>query len=371
LSTRTARIIELSVVIPTLNERENVIELISRIESALEPLEWEVIVVDDDSADGTAAAVRELARSDRRIRVLQRVGRRGLSSACIEGMLASVAPYIAVIDADLQHDEALLPAMLEKLRSEPLDLVVGTRNAAGGSMGDFARRRVRLSEAGRKLSRVVTRADLSDPMSGFFVVDRRFLDEVVGSLSGLGFKILVDLLASARRPVRIAEFPYRFRDRLHGESKLDMLVGVEYLLLLADKKFGEIVPARFVIFGLVGGAGVILHLLILYALFVGADQPFLFSQTIAAVTVMTLNFFLNNILTWRDRRLRGAAMVVGLLQFYAACAIGAFINVRIAIFAVEHGAPWFLAGLAGVAIGSVWNFAVTAMTTWKRRRRRT
>jgi len=362
--------LQLGVVIPTFNERENVLELLRRLDVVLHGIEYEVVVVDDDSPDGTAAAVRDVALTDRRVRVMQRVGRRGLSSACIEGFMATAAPCIAVIDADLQHDETVLPVMLEKLRDENLDLVIGTRNAGGGSMGDFEVSRVRLSHAGKTLSRIVTHAELSDPMSGYFVVDRRFLDDVVGSLSGVGFKILLDLVASSARPVRFAEVPYRFRDRLHGESKLDVLAGLEYLLLLVDKRFRGLVPPRFVIFGLVGGTGILLHLGILYAMLAWAGLRFMVAQSIAAFVVMTVNFFVNNELTWRDRRLRGRAAFVGLLQFYAACAIGAFVNVRVATYAAEHGAPWYVAGLAGVLIGSVWNFAVTSATTWRLRRRR-
>lgn len=362
--------LELGVVVPTFNERANVLELLRRLDAILGDTAYEVIVVDDDSPDGTAAAVREVAASDRRVRVLQRVGRRGLSSACIEGMMASAAPAIAVMDADLQHDETLLPEMLGKLRGEKLDIVIGTRNAEGGSMGAFAESRVRLSQAGRTLSRVVTHSELSDPMSGFFLLDRAFLDEVVGELSGVGFKILLDLIASAKRPVRFAEVPYHFRERLHGESKLDVLVGLEYLLLLLDKKVGHLIPPRFVVFGLVGSTGVIVHLAILWAMLTAAHQPFWIAQSVAAFVVMTLNFFVNNVLTWRDRRLRGRAAFFGLLQFYAACAIGAWVNVGVASFAMEHGVRWYLAGFAGLMVGSVWNFAVTAATAWRVRRAR-
>jgi dolichol-phosphate mannosyltransferase len=302
--------------------------------------------------------------------VLQRVGRRGLSSACIEGMLAAAAPYIAVIDADLQHDETVLPAMVEKLESEQLDLVVGTRHAHGGSIATLGEKRVKLSNVGKRISRIVTHADLSDPMSGFFVLDRRFLDEVVHSLSGVGFKILLDLVASSPRPVRAGEVPYHFRERLHGESKLDALVAVEYLQLVADKFIGGVVPPRFVLFGLVGGTGVLLHLMILGILLRGSGVRFGVAQLIATVVVMTTNFFLNNILTWRDHRLKGAAIVSGLLAFYAACSIGALLNLQVATFAVTNGVPWYVAGFAGLVVGSVWNFAVTAATTWRRRRRR-
>jgi dolichol-phosphate mannosyltransferase len=363
-------VLTLAVIVPTFNERENALELIARLDRVLAGIEYEVIVVDDDSPDGTADAVRELARVNPRVRVLQRVNRRGLSSACIEGMLASAAPYVAVIDADLQHDETVLPAMLAKLRGEQLDLVIGTRHADGGSIDSMRERRVQLSNFGKRVSRIVSHAELSDPMSGFFVVDRRYLDEVVRSLSGAGFKILLDLVASSRRRVRIGEVPYHFRDRLHGESKLDVLVAVEYLQLIADKLFGGVIPPRFVLFALVGGSGVVLHLTILYAMLRGFGLAFGVSQLIATVIVMTSNFFLNNILTWRDHRLKGAAMLTGLLAFYLACSIGALLNLQVATFAQSHGVPWYLAGFAGLVVGSVWNFAVTAATTWRRRRRR-
>jgi dolichol-phosphate mannosyltransferase len=360
--------LELAVIVPTFDERENAVELIRRLHDVLDAIEHEIILVDDDSPDGTASAVREIARSDSRVRVLQRVGRRGLASACIEGMMATAAPYIAVIDADLQHDERLLPAMLAKLKSEQLDLIVGTRHAEGGSAAALPAHRASLSNLGKKLSRIVSHAELSDPMSGYFLVDRRYLDEVVRSLSGSGFKILLDLVASSRRTPRIGELPYEFRARLHGESKLDVLVGLEYLQLLADKLIGDIIPPRFVLFGLVGGSGVVLHLLVLYTTL--RWTSFTTAQLIATLVGMTSNFFLNNTLTWRDHRLRGRAAFWGLLEFYAACSIGAFLNLRVATFAVEHGAAWYVAGFAGLVIGSIWNFAVTATTTWKRRRRR-
>src|SRR3954452_10881823 len=174
---------ELAVILPTFNERENLPVITERLHSVLTGIDYEIVIVDDDSPDGTAALGRQLAQNDWRIRVVHRINRRGLASACVEGMLASSAPFIAVMDADLQHDETILPAMLLKLRQEKLDLVVGTRHADGGDMGEFASNRVALSEAGRRMSQLVARATISDPMSGFFMLRRSFLDEVVHSLS--------------------------------------------------------------------------------------------------------------------------------------------------------------------------------------------
>jgi dolichol-phosphate mannosyltransferase len=358
---------ELAIIVPTFKERGNIRPLLDRLNTALSGIEYEVVFVDDDSPDGTAAQVREISATDPKVRSLQRIGRRGLASACIEGMLSTAAPYIAVMDADLQHDETILPCMLETLKRGGFDLVVGSRNVEGGSMGEFAPSRVHLSGLGRKLSNLVCRCEIHDPMSGFFLLDRRFLDEVAHSVSGIGFKILVDLIASSRRPVRIAEVPYTFRSRLHGESKLDILVGMEYLQLLLDKLIGDIIPPRFVIFSLVGAVGAVLTLTVLWTMLHWFD--FRTAMAAAAFLAMTLNFFLNNNFTYRDRRLRGSRLVTGLLSFYAACSVGAIITVRFAQQAKDTGIPWYAAGLMGLAVSSVWNFVVTMLFTWRLRRR--
>ena len=357
--------LELAVVVPTFNERGNVVPLLAALERSLAGVSYEVIFVDDDSPDGTASLVREMALTNPRVRVLQRVGRRGLASACLEGMMATPAPYVAVMDGDLQHDEGILPAMLEKIRKEKLDLVVATRNAEGGGMGEFSETRVRLSNLGRRLSQWVSHTGLSDPMSGFFMLDRGFLEEVVHSASGVGFKILLDLVASARRPVRFGEVPYTFRKRIHGTSKLDILVGIEYLQLLLDKAVGDLIPPRFIIFSMVGAGGLLLSLALLYLLLSFGKMQFLTAQAITTFVAMTMNFFVNNSMTYRDRRLRGGRLVIGLVTFYAACFVGAVINLRVAEFITEAGSSRYLAGACGLAIGAVWNYAVTSIITWR------
>jgi dolichol-phosphate mannosyltransferase len=362
--------LELAVVVPTYNERENVPVLLDKLEHCLAGVAYEVIFVDDDSPDGTADAVRAIGALNPRVRVLQRVNRRGLSSACIEGMLATAAPVVAVMDADLQHDERILPRMLEKLQAESLDLVVATRNAEGGGMGEFARHRVMLSNFGHRLSRSISHADLSDPMSGFFVLRRSYLEEVVRSASGIGFKILLDLVASSTRPVKIGEVPYTFRQRIHGASKLDILVGLEYLQLLLDKTVGDLLPARFLIFGMVGALGVVMAMAVLFLLVRGLHMQFFAAQAIATWAAMTANFFLNNSTTYRDRRLRGRRIWVGLLTFYAACSLGAAINLRIADGMEQYWhVRWYIAGAFGLLIGAVWNYGVTSFITWRRLRR--
>ena len=360
--------LELAIVVPTFKECDNVVPLLAALDQCLQGIVHEVIFVDDDSPDGTAALVREIARTNPRVRVLQRVGRRGLASACLEGMMATPAPYVAVMDGDLQHDESILPAMLEQIRKEKLDLVVATRNADGGGMGEFSRQRVRLSNMGRRLSQSVSHTNLSDPMSGFFMLDRRFLDEVIHSASGVGFKILLDLVASSRRPVRFGEVPYTFRKRIHGSSKLDMLVGLEYLQLLLDKAFGDLIPPRFIIFSMVGAAGLLLSLGLFYLLLSFGNVQFLTAQAITTFVAMTANFFLNNSMTYRDRRLRGRRLWIGLVTFYVACFVGAVVNLRVAQFIKDAGSSSYLAAACGLSVGAVWNYAVTSIITWRQAR---
>jgi dolichol-phosphate mannosyltransferase len=362
-----ARAPELSVIVPTFNERDNIAPLVDLVRAALSGVDWEIIFVDDDSRDGTAAVVRALAQREPRVRCLQRIGRRGLSTACIEGMLASAAPIVAVMDADMQHDERLLPRMLETLRHEPYDIVVGSRYVAGGGFGAWDRRRVEISGLATRLSRIVCKTEIADPMSGFFMLRRELFERAMRQLSGQGFKILLDLLASLPGPPRLKELPFEFRERRFGASKLDTMVVWEFGMLLADKLVGHVVPVRFALFALIGGLGLAVHLAVLRLSLAFPALDFTEAQAIATLVAMTSNFFLNNVFTYRDQRLRGVKLLTGLFSFYLICAVGAVGNVGIAsyVFAAQH--VWWLAGIAGAIVGSVWNYAVSSVFTWRRR----
>jgi dolichol-phosphate mannosyltransferase len=355
--------LEVSIVVPTFNERLNVTELVARIERALRGISWELIFVDDDSPDGTSAEVKAIAVRDSRIRCLRRIGRRGLSSACIEGMLAAAAPVLVVMDADLQHDESKIPAMLAALEAEGAELVIASRYTEGGAIGNWDKTRALMSRVATRLSRMVCRQHISDPMSGFFMIRAEALDRCVRGLSGTGFKILLDIVASSPDVLQIAEVPYTFRERLHGESKLDSLVMWDFGMLLAEKTIGRYVPVRFLAFTLVGGAGVLVHLATLSALRF-SQLGFTRSQAIATVVAMVFNFWSNNLLTYRDRRLRGARWLTGLLSFMLACGLGAVANVGIASFLFKSHTQWLVAALAGIAVGAVWNYAITQLYTW-------
>lgn len=361
---------ELCVVVPVLNERDNVLDLFGRLRTALAGRSWEVIFVDDDSRDGTADVVRRLSCIDRRVRCIQRIGRRGLSSACIEGMLASTAQYLAVMDGDLQHDESLLPRMLDCLRRDDLDIVIGSRNVPGGGVGDWNRSRARLSDFATRITRAAFHTTVSDPMSGLFMIRREVFLGRVHSLSGVGFKILLDLFASGKQPLRFRELPYHFRGRSQGQSKLDSRVAWDFLMLVLDKRLGGVVPVRFITFALVGVLGVGVHLSTMSLLFKAGEVPFTVAHSIAMLAAMTSNFALNNVLTYRDQRLRDWGWLRGWLSFVLACSVGGIANIGIASYVFESRTSWIVATLAGTIVGAIWNYALTSTYTWRRRQPR-
>ena len=354
---------ELTVVVPAYRERENVGPLLDALERSLAGRDWETIVVVDDAHDDTENFVRERAQQDGRVRCIHRVGRRGLASACVEGMLASSAPFLAVIDADLQHDERLLPQMLDTLAQTDADIVVASRYMEGGSTGELAPARVRVSRVASVLGQALA-GGLSDPMSGFFMVRRTYLEKVVRRLYGRGFKILLDLIAAARGSIRIRELPYHMRSRKHGESKLSPRVVAEFFMLVLFHLFGRLVPARFFVFCAVGLVGVGVHLAVLWAAYTTMGFAFVLSQSLATWFAMTSNFFINNSFTYADQRLRGRLLWRGLLTFYIACGVGAVINVAIADWLYLMSVRYWLAGLVGAAVAALWNFFTTASVTW-------
>lgn len=362
------RPIELAVIVPTLNEADNIQELHRRLVDVLDGLRWEMIIVDDDSTDGTPERARAIGDLGFDVRVLRRIGRRGLSTAVIEGMLATPARYLAVIDADLQHDETLLRSMLTKLREGELDLVIGSRYVEGAGLGEWDGRRAWMSKLATKLARLVLRANVSDPMSGFFMITREALDRSVRQLSGEGYKILLDLFASTQSQLRFVELPYVFRPRVHGDSKLDSAVLWEYLVLILDKAVGRFVPPRLLLFMLVGGSGLGVHFLVFGSIFFTGLAGFSTSQLVATMVAMTTNYIFNNLITYREARKRGWKFAAGLLGFYAVCSIGLIGNVGIAAYAYDLHYKWWLAAFAGIVVGTVWNYAASSIFVWNRRR---
>ncbi|MGD0025557.1 MAG: glycosyltransferase family 2 protein, partial [Xanthobacteraceae bacterium] len=356
-----------SIIVPTFNERDNVTNLIAGVSEALPGISWEIIFVDDSSPDGTASFVREIARADPRVRCLHRFGRRGLSSACVEGIMSTASPIVAVMDADGQHDERALRRMFQLLAATDADIVVGSRYVEGGGVSDWNRSRVAMSRIATHIANWFTGATLSDPMSGFFMMRRDAFLASLPRLSSIGFKILLDIFASSDRALKIVDVPYQFHSRQRGQSKLDSLVLWEFFLLLLDKSIGRYIPVRFISFALIGGSGVLLHICILMLLFKFFNTSFVAAQTAATFAAITTNFLLNNALTYRDQRLNGVKLLFGWISFNLVCIIGAVANVGIANWMFASNSMWLLDGLAGIAVGVVWNYAMSSIFTWNKK----
>lgn len=359
----------LSLVIPTYNERPNIARLVAAVSKVLDGIDWEMVVVDDDSPDRTFDEVRRIAASDPRVRCLRRIGRRGLSSAVIEGAHAASGDIIAVMDADFQHDERILTAMYARINLTGADLVVATRYDGEGSVGDWGTSRRLMSRLATLASRLVVGDSTTDPMSGFFMFRRELLDEVAYDLSLKGYKILMDIIGSARRPLHVEEVPFVFRLRDAGESKVSAMVIAEYATLLVEKLSRGIVPGRFVLFAMVGSLGILVHMLAL-TLSRAAGIAFEEGQILATLVAMLFNFGLNNELTYRRWRLTGPALYGGVIAFIAACSLGALANVGVAELALAELGSWQLAGLAGAVIGGVINFSIADNLVWQVSRRR-
>lgn len=357
---------EISIVVPCYNEVENVPVLVAALERALHDVAWEVIFVDDNSPDGTAACASDLARRDPRIRVVKRVGRRGLSTAVIEGILASSAPYAAVMDGDLQHDENILPEMLQRLQ-QGAELVVASRHIDGGDNAGLANRwRHFLSNTGIQAAHYVMPHRISDPMSGFFAVQRTLFDSLLPKLSGAGFKILLDLAMSAPVKTRIEEVPFVFRPRQAGESKLDMQVLIQFAFMLLDKMTRGRLPTRFLAFALVGLIGVIVNVSVLH-ISRSAGLDFSQSQLLGTFAAILANFYLNNRITYHDKRLRGRRLWWGLALFVVTCSVGAVANIGIARMALHDWGDghWSRSSAAGAVMSVVWNYAVSSTLVWR------
>jgi dolichol-phosphate mannosyltransferase len=369
--------IRLGVVLPTYNERKNLRGMIERLDKALTGIPFEVIIVDDNSPDGTSDEARAIAQDDGRVHVIQRIGRRGLSSAAIEGMCATAAPVVAVMDADHQHDPELLVQMLAAIESGDYDLSYASRFAEGASTEEWGRPdRVKASTLANRIANKVTGVELTDPMSGYFMLRTETLRGDAHRLSGVGFKILIDILATVDETLRIKEVPMNFAARAEGESKLDRTVVFEFMVGLYDKWLGRWIPTRFALFGTIGGLGVVVHMAVLAVvlnLFGEAmrvnhypdETAFIVGQTMAALVAMTFNFVLNNELTYADKRLRGwGPLLGGWVRFLITCAFGLLTNIGAATALVRIGFNPYPAALVGIVLGSVWNFALSSKFVW-------
>lgn len=359
----------LSVIIPTYNESDNVAPMVARLEEVLCGISWEVMFVDDDSPDNTSALVRDIGQQNPKVRCLLRRNKRGLSSACIDGVLATSSTYVCVMDADFQHDETVIPKMLAKFNEiSGLDIAIGSRYVGAGSTGSLPKHRLWISQFATLLSQWVFSQPISDPMSGFFMVRRGFLNSLMHLLSGTGFKILLDILVCAPNEINYVEVPYVMRHRTQGKSKLNFKVVVEFFMFLTHKLIARSLHIRFVAFSLVGMLGLLVHYFVLVLVHKVLGIGFIVGQLMATWVAMTSNFVFNNQFTYKDRNLSGIGFLKGLLSFYLVCALGAVINLAISGWLYNiRGEEWWIAAGIGVLAGAGWNFFTVTMVTWKKR----
>jgi dolichol-phosphate mannosyltransferase len=360
----------LSVVVPTYQESTNIPVLFERIKVALKGVPWELIVVDDDSPDGTSNVAFALAAEDRRLRCLRRVNRSGLAGAVIEGWMSSSADFVAVIDGDLQHDESVLPAMYDALAKGSGNLAIATRLRDPSNGAGLSPARQALSDLGAWFFRQIAGAAVTDPMSGFFMIRREIVSRLAPRLSPDGFKILVDIILSAGGGLTIVEVPYVFRKRVAGESKLTPLVGIDFLGLVVHHATAELLPIRFVLFAAIGAVGLVVHIAALSAVLDWFPMlAFGVGQGIATLLAMASNFILNNEITYRAYRYRGPRLIGGFAAFGIGCSVGALANIDVASWLYSANQTWWLAGLAGALLGVVWNYAVSTNLVWRPGRR--
>jgi dolichol-phosphate mannosyltransferase len=357
---------ELTVVVPTHNERDNVRPLYEHLKIALRDIAWEAIFVDDESSDGTSQLLLSLAKDDARVRIVERIHRSGLATAIVEGMMASSSPFIAVIDCDLQHDEKLLPKMLAELRGDTtLDVVIGSRHVEGGGIVDWSKWRQLVSKVGKIAVNLILPPGVHDPMSGFFMLRREFLWQYVGNLTGRGFKILVDLLHVGRKTCHFKEIPYQFRARTSGESKLDARAVGDLFVQIIDHLIGRVIPIEFLLFVIVGLVGLLVHGFILYVCYRLIEIPFVYSQISSALTTMAFNYYLNNVITFRGRQWKGRGVFIGLLIFYAFCSFGLVVSVSVSLLLIDFTHSWLLSGIIGALFGGVWNYSTNNSLNWR------
>lgn len=355
-----------SIIIPTLNDHDNIDDLLSQLRTVMHDIEWEVIFVDDDSADGTASVVRRIGSDDARVRCVHRIGRRGLSGACVEGMLTSSASYLVVMGADFQHNPAVVRRMFSALHTRQAELVIASRDVKGGSYEDVPNIQSHLRQFDARLDRLFLRDNLTDWTSNFFALHRELFEEVSHGLSQLGFKLLLDILLTARRNVRIVEVPIALGTPTASNANFESYFTWDYLMLLVDKKLGHYIPVRFLAFSAIGAFGAGINLTALAILYQIVGTSFMISESLSTAISIVCNYTLNNMLTFRDHRRRGIKWLTGLVSFAAACSVGVAANIGLAFYLFTRQLHWFISALAGILVGVVWNYTVTGFYTWRR-----
>ncbi len=372
----------LSVILPTYNESKNIPILIDKLDQALRGIDYEIIVVDDNSPDRTYEVVDQIARSNPRVRCIRRIHERGLSSAVVTGMSASESQFFAVMDADMQHDEAILPDLLRAVREEGFDLAVGSRATEDGSFGEWSRIRRFMSWSATMMAKILLPVSVKDPMSGYFLTSRAVFEKARDAINPVGFKILLEFLGRMRG-LKVKEVGYTFRTRIHGETKLSGSVIRNYLVALLDLRFGRYISPIFILYSVVGASGIVVFYVVqtLAARFMvasvetGFSPPFSLipSGAIAAYFLsVSNNYFWNNFITFYDQLHTGIRMLGGVFLFFCVSLVGLLVQIAVSHLLQTLGLPREGSGAAlaralGIAVAVVTNYFLNSTFTWRAR----
>lgn len=360
----------ISLILPTYNEAANLPILLPKILEVLHGRSFEIIIVDDNSPDGTAEITRKFGEEHREVRAIRRIGRRGLSSAVIEGFLAATGDTLMVMDADGQHDIGLLTKLADAI-AHGNNIAIGSRYVSGGSVGEWDERRFALSRMATRLAQKLCKVRVHDPMSGFFAIQRSTFEAALPTLNPKGFKILLDLLVHAPKGTQAIEIPFQFGKREHGESKLSRRVQLEFIEYLYDVTLGHIIPLTLVKYAIVGLLGVIVHI----STFVAAELVlpatsldllgFSLPLLLGIEAAILFNFLLNNAWTFKSARLKGFAAFGGFCSYNIACLLGALANYPVTQHLFQQGFPQLVAVAVGAFVGMIWNYTMSRMLTWR------
>ena len=358
--------LRLSVVLPTFNERDNVAPIVAELLPLGERYDLEILFVDDDSADGTAEVVRDLAHRHDAIRLIRRVGRAGLSSAIKEGILDATGDLVVVMDCDGQHEPATVARAVEHLLATGFDLVIGSRFHVEAEILGLSDRRERNSTWANAVAcfSLPRYRALTDFMSGFFVLRPEAALPFVRRVDVNGFKFLYELLALSGGRLRVSEVPLSFQPRIAGDSKLDLAIVWDLGVSILHTLLLRSVPRRAISFALVGASGVVVQLLV-NRLLMAVGWSFEQALPPAVVTAATSNYLINNALTFRFQRQKGLALLRGLCKFLVVASLPVLANVGVAsAFYNLVSADTFWAQLAGIVVVFVWNYAASSKFVW-------
>ena len=366
MESRIASNIELSLIAPTYNEKENIVPLVERVHKALSQYNYELIIVDDDSPDGTAEHADSLtARYP--LKVIVRKNERGLASAVVAGFDQARGQVLGAIDADLQHPPEAIPALLDAIRGGA-DVAIGSRYVEGGGIEGWSTKREIISIGAKTIARILLASvrKINDPLTGFFLFRREVIEGTV--LTPTGYKILLEVLVRGSAK-QVVEVPYVFKERERGKSNLTMKEQLNFLKHISRLAWFEGEIKRFIKFCIVGASGFCVNLGLL-ALFVEVVHMHKVWAQIPSYQISILtNFAFNEFWTFSDRRTPGLkSFLIRAIKFNLISQVGWGINISVYYLALNiAGIYYIVSQIIAIAVATLWNFFSNVIWTWRKR----